>query len=105
MCGGRDPQLIVGVVNATYQPDSDVRFYRKVEPQSVTRYDPGVEFIVRDVRIDRDQVRLRFAEEGAQGDDTVTSVRVRWPMPLSKAFTERGLVDELVRRFVDLQTP
>ena len=101
----RDPGRVMAAVNSAYQADSlDVRSYRKVEPLAVNRYDPGVELVVSDVRVEGDQVRLDFATPGAR-DDSVTSIRVRWPIPLSKSLTERDLVEDLLRRFVEIQRP
>jgi hypothetical protein len=105
---GRDPQRIVDAVAVEYQPDSlDARPYRRIEPLLLSRYDPGVELLVKNVRFDRDSVRLTFARPGGpeSSDDTATSLTVKWPAPLSKSFSERDLVEDLIRRFVDFTTP
>jgi hypothetical protein len=99
-----DPQRMVAAVSAAYEPDSlELRSYRKVEPLALNRYDPGVELVVCGVKIDRDTVTIAFAPAGAgrPGDeDTVTSLRIKWPMPLSKALSERDLIEDLIGRFV-----
>jgi hypothetical protein len=99
----RDPQRILDEVAATYQADSlDVRSYRKVEPLIVERFDAGVELVAEKVRIERDTVRISFARRVGPdaGDDPVTSLTIKWPVPLSKSFSERDLIENLIRRFV-----
>lgn len=96
-----DLQRFVAVVNKAYEPDSlDVRSYRKLEAVAINRYDPGVELIVTGVRVEPDEVRFQFARLDAQ---EVTGIRVKWPVPLSKVFSERPLVEGLVRRFVEVK--
>jgi hypothetical protein len=105
---GRDPERIVDAVSVEYQPDSlETRSYRKIEPLLITRYERGVELVVKSVRIERDSVRLIFARAGGadSSDDTATSLTVKWLAPLSKSFSERDLVEGLIRRFVDFKTP
>jgi hypothetical protein len=95
---------MVAEVNANYEPDSlDMRPYRKVEALAVNQFDPGVTLVVRDVRIDRDQVKLDLAME-LRGE-TVTALRVKWPVPLSKDFTERTLVEGLIQQYVAVRQP
>ena len=102
---GRDPQRILDDVSVAYQPDGlDVRAFRKIEPLLVARYDAGAELVVRTVRIDGDIVRLGFAQPtGPDADDLVTSLTIKWPAPLAKSFPERPLIENLIRRFVDLK--
>ena len=90
-----------------YQPDSlEARSYRKIEPLHLARYEPGVDLVVKSVRVDRDSVRLGFMQPDgpSSGDDLVTSLTIKWPVPLSKSFSERDLVENLIRRFVDFKT-
>jgi hypothetical protein len=104
----RDPQKILEAVNVEYQGDGlDVRSYRKLEALLLTRYDAGARMIVKSVRIDRDAVRLGFAEvAGSNGeDDLAATLTVKWPVPLSKSFSERGLIENLIRRFIDVKQP
>lgn len=101
----RQPQKVVEAVGVAYQPDSlDIRSYRKVEPVLMMRHDPGAELVVGSVRLERDTVRLSFAQGPAQtaDEDPVTALTVKWPIPFSKSFTERELVENLIRQFVDV---
>lgn len=94
----------VVAVNTAYQPDAlDVRSYRKLEAVAINRYDPGVELVVSGVRVGVDQVTFEFA--AAIGDEAVTAVKVKWPVPLSKVFTERPLVLEALEQFVEFKQP
>jgi hypothetical protein len=98
------PDLIVAAVSDAYQADSlELRSYRKVEPVIVHRYDPGVELVVSKVRIDRDSIRLALAPVagGAADEDPVTSLTIKWPVPLSKGFTEQSVVETLILGFLD----
>jgi hypothetical protein len=97
-----DLQRFVEAVNKAYEPDAlDVRSYRKLEAVAINRYDPGVELVVTGVRVDPDQVRFQFARP--DGEDVVTGIRVKWPVPLSRVFSERPLVEGLVQRFVEVK--
>jgi len=101
----RDPQRMLEAVNAEYQGDSlDVRSYRKLEAVHLTRYDAGARLIVKNVRIDRDAVRLAFIQAAGLSDpgDVAATLTIKWPVPLSKAFTEQPLVEKLVRQYVDV---
>lgn len=92
---------IINAVNVEYQPDAlEVRAYRRIEALAVNRYDPGAELVISSVTIDRDIVRFAFT----QGDpnEVVTTLRVKWPLPVSKAFNERPLVEQLVQQFVEV---
>lgn len=96
-----NPDMLLRAVAAEYEPDAlDVRSFRKLEPLAVHRFDPGVELVVSDVRIDRDEVKLEFVLPGG-GKDTVTSLRVKWPLPFSPAFAERVPLEDVLRRFVE----
>ena len=99
-----DPQRFIASVNSTYEPDAlDIRSYRKLEAIAINQYDPGTELLVTGVRVERDQVRLELAT--IDGGDTVTGLRIKWPVPLSNAFTERALVERLIQRFVEVRQP
>ena len=76
----------------------DIGTSHDVEPLMLAQYSPGVEFIVRNVRIDRDRVRLHFHKVG-QGD-LATTLTVKWPTPLSDELTESSLIDAALARFV-----
>lgn len=100
----RDAHRVVAAVNHTYEPDGlDVPTYRKLEAIRVTRYDPGVELLLTRVRVERDEVRLAFA--AATGGEVITGIRIKMPMPLSKSFNERSVVEALIQRFVQIRQP
>jgi hypothetical protein len=50
-------------------------------------------------------VRLVFAStSGIDGDqDPLTSLTVKWPVPLSKSLTERVSIENLIRQFVEIK--
>jgi hypothetical protein len=97
------PARLVEGVAAAYEANGlDVRPYRRLEPLAVERFVPGAELVVTDVRIERDEVKLEFRlRDGSE--DTSTSLRVKWPLPLSPSFSERVLVEELLRRYVQVE--
>jgi hypothetical protein len=65
----------------------------------------GVECVVRKVQLDRYSVRLLLASTaGVDGDqDSLTSLTVKWPVPLSKSLSERDSIENLIRRFVEIK--
>jgi hypothetical protein len=102
----RDPQRILDLVSVTYQQDSlEVRSYRRLEPLLIARYSPGVELVVSGVRFKNDSVRFSFSELAGSNDidDSITSIAIKWPGPFSKTFSERHVVEGLLRRFVDVR--
>jgi len=103
----RQPTGMVEAVDVAYQPDSlDVRAYRKVEPIVINRYDPGAELVIGRVQIERDIVRLAFVQSaGADTDDPLTSLTVKWPVPLSKSLSEADILEGLIRQFFDFAAP
>jgi hypothetical protein len=99
-----NPDLLVKAVFTEYEPDAlEVRSYRKLDPLAVHRFEPGVELIVSDVRVDRDEVKFEFVQPG--GKDKLTSLRIKWPLPLSPAFEERSPLEDVLRRFVEIKNP
>ena len=40
---------------------------------------------------------------GGADDEVVTSLTVKWPLILSKSFSERGNVEDLIQQFVALR--
>jgi hypothetical protein len=97
---------LVEAVNAAYQPDSlDVRAYRKIEPIVINRYDPGAEFIVTRVLIERDIVRVALAASMSDVEDPLTGLTVKWPVPVSKSMSEADVIEGLIRQFVDFSAP
>jgi len=102
---GHDPQGMIRAVAEAYDGDAlDVRQYRRVEPLLIARYEPGVELLVDRVRLGRDTVKLSFVQRGGpDGDDVpVTSLTIKWPVPLSKSFSERALIEQLILPYVDV---
>jgi len=99
----RDLGGMIEAVDREYVADAlDLRGYRKVEPLSLVQYDPGGELVVVRAEVLKDLVRLTFSQPGGPGgDDPVSSLTVRWPLPLSKAFTERQQVEQLIGRYVE----
>jgi hypothetical protein len=99
----RDLGGLIEAVDREYVPDAlDVRGYRKVEPLSLAQYDPGGQLIVVRAEVLKDLVRLTFAQpDGPNGDDPVSSLTVHWPLPLSKSFTERAQIEQLIGRYVE----
>ena len=98
-----DPALLVKAVSAAYQGNAlDVRSYRTIEPLAIEQFVPGAELVVTDVRIERDEVKLHL-EQPDGSEDTTTSLRVKWPLPLSPSFSERGHLEDLLRRFVEIK--
>ncbi len=93
-------------MNSTYEPDAlEVRPYRKVEPVTINVYAAGYQLMISKVRIERDTVRVSFMQAAPlEGDDPATTLTIKWPSPFSKNFTERVMVEELLRRFVDVKT-
>ena len=96
-----DPEVLSRGVWKEYEPDAlEVRPYRKLEPLAVHRFEAGVPLIVSAVRIEPDEVTFEFVEPGG-GKDAVTSLRIKWPLPLSPTLSERAPLEEVLRRFVD----
>ncbi len=103
---GADPQRLTDTIRTMYARDAlDVREYSKVEPIVITTYEPGVELIVSAVRIERDRVRLFFADSQTTESTTVTSLMVQWPTPFSHSFSERGAVETIIRRYIQTREP
>jgi hypothetical protein len=99
----RDLGGMLEAVDREYVADAlDLRGYRKLEPVSLVYYDAGGELVVARAEVLNDAVRLTFSQPGGpDGDDPVSSLTVRWPLPLSKAFTERAQIEQLLARYVE----
>jgi hypothetical protein len=105
---GQDPRIFVDTVKTAYLVDStEARSYHTIDPLMVARYDAGVELTVRNVRVNRDTVKLSFAQpSGPDGPDTVvTSLTIKWPLPFSKTFAEREGVEKLLQPYVSIVIP
>jgi hypothetical protein len=97
------PQRIMAAVADAYGPETlDVRSYRKIEPVAVHQFSTGTQLVVGRIRFDRDVVKVGFVQPGNDvHDDPVTTVTIKWPLPLSNAFSERDYVDALLRTYVE----
>jgi hypothetical protein len=97
------PQRIMAAVSDVYGPETlDVRSYRKIEPVAVHQFSTGTQLVVARIRFDRDLVKVGFVQPGNDvHDDPVTTVTIKWPLPLSSAFSERDYVDALLRTYVE----
>ena len=105
---GKDLQAVVNRVTEAYRGDPlEVRSFQRVEPLLVARYDPGVELVVKSVRIEQDCVKMDLVQLTSPdgGQEPVTSITVRWPAPISKSLSERSLIESTFRNFVDLKPP
>jgi hypothetical protein len=100
-----DPALLVKAVSTAYEPNAlEPRSYRKIEPLAIEQFVPGAELVVSDVHIDRDEVKLEFQQSDGN-KDTSTSLRIKWPLPLSPSFNERDQLEKLLRRFIEFRQP
>jgi hypothetical protein len=72
----------------------------EIEPVMLARYDRGVELMVRAAQVNRDTVRLKLSLPADGDDDVATALTVQWPAPLSKSFSERGDVEDLIQQFL-----
>lgn len=102
-----EPQRLKDAVATAYIGEAlfELEASRTIVPIVVNRHDAGVECVVRKVQLDRYTVRLVFASTGGiDGDqDPLTSLTVKWPVPLSKSLTERDAIENLIRRFVEIK--
>lgn len=102
----KDPRRIATAVTTKYQKTAvlDVGTYSTIEPISLERYETGYTLVVRDVRIDRDTVRLLFSDPASETKTGVaTTLTVKWPILLSKSLSEHSPIDDLIRQFVEIE--
>jgi hypothetical protein len=94
---------VLDVISTTYQHEAlDVRSFRKLEPLVIARFGPGTDLLVSEARVDNDTVRLSLSAAGPNGaDEPVTSITVKWPVPLSRSLSERTVIENLIHRLVD----
>jgi hypothetical protein len=78
---------------------------KTIEPIVIHRSEAGVECVVRKILLSRYAVKLVFASRsGVDGEqDQLTSLTVKWPVPLSKSLTEREAIENLIGRFVAIK--
>jgi hypothetical protein len=99
-----DPDMLIKAVHAEYEVDAlDVRPYRKLDPLAIHRFEPGIELVISNVRIESDEVKFEFAEPRGS-KDPITSLCVKWPLPLSPSFGEREALEEVLGRFVEVKS-
>jgi hypothetical protein len=97
-----DLQKMISSVRVAYRKDRvlDEGWVQDIDPVLVERYEPGGELLVRVARVERDVVRLELVKTAGTGDEGVTSLTVKWPLILSKSFSERGNVEALIEQFL-----
>lgn len=97
-----DVQKIAESVTRAYQKSTvlDEGWVQVIEPVMLARYDRGTELVVRAARVRLDTVRLELSLPADSENDLVTSLTVQWPAPLSKAFSERVNVEDLIHQFL-----
>jgi hypothetical protein len=97
-----DLQQIVKSVEMAYRKDKLLGegYIQKIEPVNLTLYDAGVALRVGSARVERDAVRLTIELAASDDDEVVTSLTVKWPAPLSKSFSERRNVEDLIQQFL-----
>ncbi len=95
-----DLQQIARSVTLAYRKDKLLGegWTQEIEPVMVRVYDAGVALTVRTARVDRDAVRLTLVR--GDDDEAATSLTVKWPAPLSKSFSERGNVEDLIQQYL-----
>jgi hypothetical protein len=101
------PQRLRESVATAYVGDSllELEASRTIEAVIVNRHEAGVECVVRKIQMGRYTVRLVFTSTRGidGGQDPLTSLTVKWPVPLSKSLTERVSIEKLIRRFVEIK--
>ena len=101
-----EPQRLKDMVATAYVGESHLALEasRTIEPIVINRHEPGVECVVRKILLSRYTVKLVFASNGIDGEqDQLTSLTVKWPVPLSKSLTERETIESLIRVFVEIK--
>jgi hypothetical protein len=97
-----DVQQLFKSVSVAYRKDKLLGegWTQKIDPVMLTLYDAGVALRVNAVRVDRDFVRLALVQAAGDDEDVATSLTVKWPAPLSKSFSERGNIENLIQQFL-----
>jgi len=101
-----EPQRLKDMVATAYVGESllALEASKTIEPIVINRHEPGVECVVRKILLSRYTVKLVFASSGIDGEqDQLTSLTVKWPVPLSKSLTERETIENLIRVFVEIK--
>ena len=99
----RDPDRLFDTVRSRYHRAMhlDIGTVQHLKPVMLMRFPPGVALIVRTVQVERDQIRLVFRRLDPLEKDDVTTLTVKWPVPLSKGLTERALLEGVIYRFIE----
>jgi hypothetical protein len=100
-----DVQEIAKSVQVAYRKEKLLGegWTQKIDPVMLTFYDAGVALKVSTARVERDAVRLTLVLASGDDDEVATSLTVKWPAPLSKSFSERGNIEQLIQRYLTLQ--
>jgi hypothetical protein len=103
----RDPQRVFDLMGEAYHRNRtlDSGTVRSIVPLLMTRYEPGVELVVKDVDTRRDRIRLVFRkpDQHPSTGDFATALTVQWPVPFSPSFDERPHVEDIILRFVEAE--
>jgi hypothetical protein len=99
-----DVSRIPAAVTVAYRKDRTLGegFVQQIEPVTLTYYDVGFQLMVKAARVERDTVQLTLVQPG-DPEEIATSLTVKWPVPLSKSFSERGNVEELIQRYLTVR--
>jgi hypothetical protein len=97
-----DVQRIPHSVKLAYRKDKllDEGVNQVIDPVMLARYEPGTELIVRAARVNLETVRLELSLPTDSDNDLETCLTIEWAAPLSKSFSERGNVEELIQQFL-----
>jgi hypothetical protein len=103
----KDPQRLMSRITETYRRSLVLNegTFQKIEPLLLVRYEPGVQLVVKTVRVEVDRIKVTFVKDAVTGDDAheiATALSIKWPVPFSAALSEREQIDALIRQFVDV---
>jgi len=100
-----DVQQIAQSVQVAYRKDKLLGegWTQKIDPVMLTFYDTGVALKVSTVRIEHDAVKLTLVLASGGDDEVATSLTVKWPGPLSKSFSERGNIEQLIQEYLTVR--
>lgn len=96
----RDPAQVVALLHDRYRRSShlDVGTVQDIEAVQLVRFEPGVQFTVERVSVERDEVRLDLRTLGE--DPAATTLTVKLSAPLSTELTEAPLIEQVLERFL-----
>jgi hypothetical protein len=98
-------QQIAQSVQVAYRKDKLLGegWTQKIDPVMLTFYDTGVALKVSTVRVEHDTVKLTLVLASGGDDEVATSLTVKWPGPLSKSFSERGNIEQLIQEYLTVR--